>query len=828
MRAVASFVASLGVLLAAAAPASSQDADGERYREMSLEELLQIKITTATKTAVSLREAPAALTVITRADIQRYGYRTLNEALARVPEVHSHYEGYLTAADFRGLWSYDIQRRVLYLLDGRRLNDPLHTGDFEPDVIGDLSNVERIEVIRGPGAALYGTVAVLGVVNIITRKVPANGKTSLELAVSADDLGTGSSFSQRYRAGLQHRFSKAASFSASLYWFDEGLAYDAGVEGHPAAWRSTASPEPGRASISADSALYFDLDSDFTRGPRSTLRRVPSGSLALQAGEFTLGAFLHARRASLVWPLANSTFGHPDNRRGAAAGTVYLEWKPKWTWDLVARASRQLYGVGGRLDFSNSDYILAPSGTATPLSLARRVAGAVLVVPPLVGAGGERYGVGSGVDPSFLSSPFIDSRGGGIQAFLESLSKAWNAEVEASPLKTDQLRLSLGASYVSATFENLNWNRFRDGSFHSWSTIPGAASEGSAYGIWAQAIWSPTPKLTITAGSRYDRQMASDTRLQLGGEKQLYASVGVPPNVVLAPSRVRDKVSNDFTPRVAANWSLGERSSARLIYAEAFRAVPPDEVIRLATGEAASEKTKDYEAILSHGLTDSLNVSLSAFRLDGNVLYGGNYSNATRAFQYGKGSGWSNTGGSAVVQYRGRSGIEGWLHLTLYHLRKPTDFFSFVRDYKVAGAPPLPTMHEPLDSPTFLIKAGASRRFRSDTTVAGELYYSGAATTLIPVNQNLGDPDPGDPSQPNFRLHKTPRSLTLNLNLRQDLGRWGLRGVYLTVHGRDLLDRTFGVLNQDEQQTWDANTYARPNQLPGLGRRLGIQAGYTF
>jgi iron complex outermembrane receptor protein len=137
--------------------------------DLSLEELLNIEVTTATKTAVKLSDVPAALTVITKQDIQKYGYRNLAEALARVPEVYMHYQGHNNGVDFRGFYINNNPRRVLFLINGHRVNDRFHFGDFEADIINDLSDVERIEVIRGTGAALYGSVAVLGVVNVITK-----------------------------------------------------------------------------------------------------------------------------------------------------------------------------------------------------------------------------------------------------------------------------------------------------------------------------------------------------------------------------------------------------------------------------------------------------------------------------------------------------------------------------------------------------------------------------------------------------------------------------------------------------------------------------------
>ena len=835
MSAVRFLGATFSLCAALSVPVSAQDASS-----LSLEDLLKTKITTATKTQMSVRDAPAALSVITRADIQRYGYRTLAEALARVPEVHTHYQGFSTTADFRGFWASDIQRRVLYLINGHKVNDAFQSGDLDdPGVVGDLANVERIEIIRGPGAALYGTVAVLGVVNVITRAVPPDTKTTGEVSAQAGDLGYRGSFSHKYQAAVRHRFSKRSALSADLYWFDEDLVYDTHTQGFARPWTSTAAEAPGVARSFGGPSFYTGIRADFASGTADpSVLRIPSGTVTATLGDWTLGAFAHSRRVSQVWPLASTTFGHPDSRRGIGIGAVSLEWRPKGkleTWDVSARTAYSLYSSDTRLDFSNRDFILGPDGRPLvpapgqpPLTSAGRLGLSYVFLPAFLGPQGERYGAGSGVDPSFLSPVVIDARGGGVQNHFVGIDKSLSFEVQASPVKTERLTVSGGANYVRSRFENLSWNRFRDGTFHSWTVVPQAESDGSAYGVWAQAIWTPFDALTLTAGSRFDRQVVDDVHLHVG-RRQVYLPVGAPPALSFVPARVEDEAATDFTPRLAVNFRFNPRSSLRLIYAEAFRAVPPDEIIRLQGGDAASERTRNYEAILSVGLSESVNLSVNAFRLEGNVLYGGNYNSATGVFQYGKGSGWKNNGASVVLQYRAPGGWEGWLHATGYDLEKPTDFFAFVRDYKRPGAPPLPTMFEPLDSPTLLVKSGASYRFLSDTTLAAEVRYNGPITTIVPVDQNVGDPSPADPSQPNFLLHESDRSFVVDLSARQELARFGLRGGFLAAQVRDLLDGpAWGVLNQDQQQTWDRNTWAQPNQLPGLGRRFYVQVGYRF
>jgi outer membrane receptor protein involved in Fe transport len=802
--------------------------------QLSLEELLETPVITATRIPTSLRHVPAAVTVITREDIERYGYQTLTQALARVPEVHTHFHGYATEADFRGFWSSQTgNRRVLYLLDGQRLNDPFYSGDFTPGLIGSLANVERIEILRGPGAALYGSVAILGVVNVITRGAPETKGTETALTFTADDLDFDSSFSQRYQLEWRRRFSPRVSLAAHMYWFNEDVVYDSRTQGFDRAWNSSAAEGVGRARLSAAPHFALSVPHGFDEGGHPTGGAFPNGSIALTVGDWTLGGFLHGRESSFVWPLASSTFGHPDDLRSLGTGAGYLEWSPKGrleTWDLKARAT---YGAAlGQtdLDFSNQDFLLRADGTPQ-ISLGRRLALGFVALEAFIGPNGEVYKAGSGVDPALLTSEAIDAHGGGLQNHYSSLDTAWTFEAQANPVKTETLRLSAGGTYTRSEYDNPLWNSFRDGTFLGWHPLGGIAANGYAYGLWGQAIWMPSTRLTLTAGGRFDRQVVKDAHYHLGGDVLMYERIGTAPSFTYVPRVYSNRRATDFTPRLALEWSFRPRSSLRLIYAEAFRAVLPDDIVRLPreSGDAESERSKNYEAIVSLGPTESLNVSVNAFHLTGNVLYGGNFDFETRGYQYGRGSGWDNTGASLVAQYRNGRGGEAWLHATQYILRKPTDSFSFLRDYKAPGAPPLPLRKEALDSATTMVKAGASWWFATDTTVAGEAHFTGPTTILIPVNQNVGDPNPADVGQPNFARHETPNSVIVNLCLRQELRRWGLRGAIVTLGVRDAFDqRQWGALTQDEQQSWDMNTYARPGQLPSLGRRLYVQAGYIF
>jgi iron complex outermembrane receptor protein len=137
--------------------------------EVSLEELLTIKVTSASKKDQLIAETAAAIYVITADDIRRTNASTITEVLRQVP-------GIMVARQATGEWAISIRgfndnhaNKLLVLMDGRTLYSPLYAGvewDVQDTMIEDI---DRIEIIRGPGAAIWGANAVNGVINIITK-----------------------------------------------------------------------------------------------------------------------------------------------------------------------------------------------------------------------------------------------------------------------------------------------------------------------------------------------------------------------------------------------------------------------------------------------------------------------------------------------------------------------------------------------------------------------------------------------------------------------------------------------------------------------------------
>ena len=154
--------------------------------ELSLEELANLEVTSVSRRAERLADAAASVFVITGDDIRRSGARSLPEALRLAPNLQvaaTSSNAYAIRA--RGIVN-NSANKLLVLIDGRSVYSPLFSGVFWDiqDVV--LEDVERIEVISGPGGTLWGVNAVNGVINVITK--PAAATQGTLVAAGAGDL----------------------------------------------------------------------------------------------------------------------------------------------------------------------------------------------------------------------------------------------------------------------------------------------------------------------------------------------------------------------------------------------------------------------------------------------------------------------------------------------------------------------------------------------------------------------------------------------------------------------------------------------------------------
>jgi iron complex outermembrane receptor protein len=142
---------------------------GRSLKELSLEELGSLEVTTYSKAPTGLWATPAAMVVITREDILRSGATSIADALRLAPGVEvGRLSSTTWAVGIRGLQN-NFSKSVLVLIDGRNVYTPLFAGVYWDVQDMPLEDIDRIEVIRGPGGTIWGPNAANGVINIITK-----------------------------------------------------------------------------------------------------------------------------------------------------------------------------------------------------------------------------------------------------------------------------------------------------------------------------------------------------------------------------------------------------------------------------------------------------------------------------------------------------------------------------------------------------------------------------------------------------------------------------------------------------------------------------------
>jgi len=179
------------LLLIACLPvfAAGYESDKEDIYDMSIEELMDVEVTTVSKKEDTLFKVPAAITVLTSEDIRRSGLQSVPELLRLVPGLHvakiDSNSWAITSRGFNSLFS----EKLLVLIDGRTVYSPLYSGVHWDVQDLMLEDIERIEVIKGPGATLWGANAVNGVISIITKNAADTQGTLLTAGGGTEEKG---------------------------------------------------------------------------------------------------------------------------------------------------------------------------------------------------------------------------------------------------------------------------------------------------------------------------------------------------------------------------------------------------------------------------------------------------------------------------------------------------------------------------------------------------------------------------------------------------------------------------------------------------------------
>lgn len=317
-RASAGVVCVLAASIAAAPapPAIAQSAPAD-FTGLTMEQLMEVELVrSASRHPQSLREAPSAVTVVTAEEIRRQGYRTLADVLAALPSFYVTYDRNYSYVGVRGFGRPgDYSTRVLVLVNGARANDNVYEGVYVgSEFLLDMDLVERVEVVRGPAASLYGNSALFAVVNVVTRR--GAQMQGGEVSAGAGAFGTfnaRAAYGRRTKGGLDFMLAASVLDSAGqdLFYPEYAGATDTG------GWARGRDGEAARKSFA--SAEW--------RG-------------------FTLHAAQVWRRKDVPTGAYGTIFGDPDSRTWDAMRQFALQYERE-----VGRAS-----LSGRVQHQQYDY----------------------------------------------------------------------------------------------------------------------------------------------------------------------------------------------------------------------------------------------------------------------------------------------------------------------------------------------------------------------------------------------------------------------------------------------------------------------------------------
>jgi iron complex outermembrane receptor protein len=335
---------------------------------LSLDSLLSTKISSAAKYEQTISEAASSVTIITAEDIHRHGYRTLPDALAATRGFYLSYDRNYSFLGARGFSRpSDYNNRILVLVDGNAINEGIFGGaPIGTDLGVPLSSLERIEIVRGPGSALYGTGAIFAVVNLITKSPDA--QPGLRGALSGGSFGTrGGSLGYRGKVGRSAGLSLTGTWDGSdgqdLFYpeydapeSNDGIAHNMDWERRWAflgALRGDGFTLHGRYSARTKAIPTGAYESDLVGDPSKT--RDDYGFLELKVDRrLDVARLLTARTYLNTSRYDGDYFSEGENYPDAARNTV-VGAEAAVHWD-VASSNRLTVGGEARHDLTARYY----------------------------------------------------------------------------------------------------------------------------------------------------------------------------------------------------------------------------------------------------------------------------------------------------------------------------------------------------------------------------------------------------------------------------------------------------------------------------------------
>jgi iron complex outermembrane recepter protein len=319
----------------------------DNFADLSLEELMDVPVTSVSRKASTVGESAAAVAVITPEDIRRLGITSIPEALRLVPGINvarvTANKWAITARGFNG----EYASKLLVLVDGRSVYSPNFAGVYweEQDLM--LEDLARIEVIRGPGATLWGANAVNGVINIITTSARDARAGLLSAAVGTEERPSG---------GLRYAgASEDVSYRVYARYFDRDGFVDSSGRDTGDDWRSVRGGfrldwERGTENLMTLQGDVYDSDVGqyWTNGLLETSSNVDFQLMREQRGGNLLGRWTreHANGSSSSLQIYYDRLRHIDTGTVELRDTGDLDWQHRFK-----AGSRQevTWGVGYRI-----------------------------------------------------------------------------------------------------------------------------------------------------------------------------------------------------------------------------------------------------------------------------------------------------------------------------------------------------------------------------------------------------------------------------------------------------------------------------------------------
>lgn len=288
---LASLLLFLPLSLAASGPDStSTNENSNPVKHLSLEELGNIEVTTASREPERVMRTAAAIHVITQEDIQRAGATTIPDALRLAPGVEvAQGDSHTWSVGIRGFGS-NLTRNVLVLIDGRSVYTTLLAGTYWEVQNVVMDDIDRIEIIRGPGGTIWGPNAVDGVINIITK----NTKDTHGTMVSAG----GGDLDQGF---MNARYGGS---SGDVDYRVYGLGFDRGPQYHP-------------------DGIKFDRWRALQAGFRADWAKTAADSFTLQGDVYDEGAGTVVSIANYSQPYSQTVYGTEQ----LSGGNILGRWQ---------------------------------------------------------------------------------------------------------------------------------------------------------------------------------------------------------------------------------------------------------------------------------------------------------------------------------------------------------------------------------------------------------------------------------------------------------------------------------------------------------------------